>query len=379
VPAEHAGPLGAVLGRLLVKDPAQRPDAAALARELRAAALTATPGAPVADDPSGAGAREHPATERVPPKGGGDRAYRDTERVPPPKPRTPRRQPKPAPEPKKPAPGRRPAPGPRRWAATDRLTAAALFLAIAGAVAYIVGGGLDTAPGKSAAVAYVNDLIPFIAAIIALVRPGLRRPLLPFVLGLSFLCPAGVAYDILAIFGYHALSGGRSAHARENFLANSLGDIAGAAALAILVIVIRRIASRERLGAPRGIPALLLAGPALAWLGWVGVWARNVYVQDSGDAGRFLAADYPFALYAVAGLAAVVFLALFGLGLRARLAGGVALLAMTVSMLLDFGQALTLGWRYSGAEVAVNVIAALLMLATAVLAIRYAARGRIVA
>ena len=40
-------------------------------------------------------------------------------------------------------------------------------------------------------------------------------------------------------------------------------------------------------------------------------------------------------------------------------------------MFLDYGQSLTSGWEYSGAEVACNVIAALLMLATAVLAIGY--------
>ena len=231
-PPEHAGPLAEVLSGCLAKDPAQRPDARALARELRAAAVTTVP--PPGVPPGGGGDRAHPETERVPPKsgdrghpetervppgGGGDRthpktdrAYRRTKTVfaPPPPPGQPKpgpeqnrrgpgqgqpgpKPPKPAPEPKKPrpAPGRRPG-GANARLTVDQLAIAALLLSIAAAVAYIAGGGLQAdVPGKSAALTYVNDLIPFVAAIIALARPGARRPLLPFVLGASFLYPAG--------------------------------------------------------------------------------------------------------------------------------------------------------------------------------------------
>src|SRR5262249_5263880 len=129
------------------------------------------------------------------------------------------------------------------------------------------------------------------------------------------------------------------------------------------------------------LPALLLAGTPLAWVAWTGVWASRIYTQDSGNysdwgAGKFLSVEYPFTAYVVAGLVAAVVAALCALGLRARSAGGVMLVAWTVNMFLYFGQVTTEGWTFPGQAVAVNVAAALLMLATAILAIIYASRRR---
>ena len=58
------------------------------------------------------------------------------------------------------------------------------------------------------------------------------------------------------------------------------------------------------------------------------------------------------------------------------MAAGVMLIGWTVNMFLYFAQVITEGWDYPGAVAAVNGVAALLMLATAVLALSYAARGR---
>jgi hypothetical protein len=177
------------------------------------------------------------------------------------------------------------------------------------------------------------------------------------------------------------LAADRSNHAKASFAGGAVGDVLGAAAAIILLIAARRIFGRSRWASPRIIPALLLIGTALAPIAWAGVWANRVYTQDGNNygsgwgPGMFLSADYPFVGLVGTGLVVAVIVALCALGLRERSAGGVTLLGWTVNMFLYFAQIITQGWEFfPGVAVAVNMIAALLMLATAVLAIIYASR-----
>jgi hypothetical protein len=264
----------------------------------------------------------------------------------------------------------------------DRQAVAGLILAIISAVAFIgnVAVNQNTAPGRSTAFGYGADAILIVVAIIALAARRIRGPLLPYVLGATFISVAAVLYDVLAIGGYHLLSADRSNHAKASFLAGAVGDVAGVIATIILLRAMRRIHGRDRWAAPRIIPALLLAGTVLGPLAWTGVWLNRVYAQDGNNYGSgwgastFLSTDYPLIVFIAAGLVVAVIAALYALGLRARVAGGALLLGWTVNMFLSFGQVITEGWEYPRVAVAGNGVAALLMLATAVLAIIYASR-----
>jgi len=252
------------------------------------------------------------------------------------------------------------------------LAIAGLVLALVSAVAY--GGGLGASvgtPGKSAAFGYAAYVVVAIVALVALVGRQVRGPLLPFVLGASFLSLAGLLFDVLSLPAYHPLSGGH--HAEASFLGTTAGDVAGAIAAIILLIAVRRIHGRGGWARPRVIPALLLVASALAWVAWAGVWTAKI-ARNHSSAGNFLSEDYPFAVFVAAGLVAAVIAALCALDLRTRSAGGALLLGWTVTALLFFGQIITGGLTYHGAALAGNLVAALLMLATAVLAIVYAAR-----
>ena len=80
---------------------------------------------------------------------------------------------------------------------------AGLILAIISAVGYIGGLAVNESPppGTSAVFAYGAQAVLMIGALTALVARRIRRPLLPFVLGTTFLSMAGVVYDVLAIPG----------------------------------------------------------------------------------------------------------------------------------------------------------------------------------
>jgi serine/threonine protein kinase len=428
----HAGPLAVMLTRLLTKDPAGRPDATAIAVELRATAAAASAfGAVVATPTPTEAARQeavpqeavpqeavprpqtpappvpvvtpsHPVTVASPPKG-----------VPTPYPETistpaPPVQPQPVmPQPVRPAPwaypqsppggitpqpgppimAPRPSPQPRpspRPASQDGLAVAGLILALISAAGYIGGLAVNQSPpsGKSAVFAYGAEAVLAVVALTALVARRIRRALLPYVLGTTFLSMAGLAYDVLAIPGYHVLAADRGNHAKAAFAANAIGDIVGAAAAIILLVAVRRMHGRGRWAPPRIIPVLLLAFTVLGPLAWAGVWADRVYHQDGNNygsgwgAGPFWSTDYPFIVFIAAGLIVALFAALCALGLGNRAASGVMVIGWTVTMFLYFAQIITEGWDYSSTAVAVNGVAALLMLATVVLALIYATRGR---
>src|SRR5262249_11701214 len=248
------------------KDPAQRLEATELARELRAAVLQRTLAAPApapaapAPAPAAvpvlqqaaapAAERPGPAAEPVtrpgpvmvapPPAGIPAAPSRLTVSTPPP---VPPGAPEAAPGQAPPGPGRPRAAGP---------AIAGLVLAIISAAAAIVAMPLSrySVPGKSDAFGYAAVIVPLVVAVIALARPGLRRPLLPYVLGAAFLSPAGLLWDVLAVPAYHPFSDNPwmpprdGAHVKTWFALTTVGDIAGVVAVAILLIAVRRMSER---------------------------------------------------------------------------------------------------------------------------------------
>jgi hypothetical protein len=287
------------------------------------------------------------------------------------------------PQPGAPRPSPQPSPSPPP-AGKDGPAVAGLILAIISAVGYIGGLAVNESPppGTSAVFAYGAQAVLMIGALTALVARRIRRPLLPFVLGTTFLSMAGVVYDVLAIPGYHEFAADHSNHAKAAFAGGAIGDVVGAAAAITLLVAVRRIYGRGPWAPPRSIPVLLVVFTVLAPLAWASVWANRLYHLHGDEygsgwgAGPFWSTDYPFIAFIEAGLVVSLLTALCALGLRARVAGGVMLIGWTVSMFLHFAQIITEGWDYSSAAVAVNGVAGLLMLATAVLAITYATRGR---
>jgi serine/threonine protein kinase len=286
-------------------------------------------------------------------------------------------------QPGTPWPSPQPSPSPRP-AGNDGLAVAGLVLALVSAAGYIgsLAVNQNPPPGKSAVFAYGAEAVLAGVALTALVGRRIRRPLLPYVLGAAFLSMAGVVYDVLAIPGYHVLAADRSNHAKAAFAGNTVGDVVGAAAAIILLVAVRRMHGRGRWAPPRIIPVLLVVFTVLGPLAWAGVWANRVYQKDGNDygsgwgAGPFWSTDYPFIAFIAAGLVVSLVVALCALRLGTRVASGVMLIGWTVTMFLYFAQIITEGWDYSSAAVAVNGVAGLLMLATAVLAIIYATRRR---
>jgi hypothetical protein len=187
---------------------------------------------------------------------------------------------------------------------------------------------------------------------------------------------------VLAIPGYHEFAADHSNHAKAAFAAGAIGDVVGAVAAITLLVAVRRMHGRGRWAPPRIIAVLLVVFPVLAPLAWASVWADRLYHLHGNDygsgwgAGTFWSTDYPFIGFIAAGLVVSLITALCALGLGTRVASGVMLIGWTVNMSLYFAQIITEGWDYSSAAVAVTWVAALLMVATVILALSYATRGR---
>src|SRR4051794_32611815 len=119
-----------------------------------------------------------------------------------------------------PRPSPQPGPSPRP-ASQDGPAVAGLILALISAAGYIGGLAVNQSPaaGKTATLAYGAQAVLIVVALTALVARRTRRPLLPYVLGTTFLSIVGVCYDVLAIPGYHEFAADHSNHAKAAFAA----------------------------------------------------------------------------------------------------------------------------------------------------------------
>lgn len=250
---------------------------------------------------------------------------------------------------------------PLRTRSRDWLGVSGLLLMLVSAVVQVIGWAESQSamPTLLAAAVYATDAIPMIAALVALAAGGLRRLLLPAVLGAWLTSIGGFVGDILYIPAYHVFS-----------LVGMLGDALATAAVIILFFAVRKISKRGRWAMPRVLLVLLFGGVVVSTGISCTTQALELYF---GAPGHFFA-GYPQIVESIVDLATALFAAWLALGLEQRLPGGMLLLGWTVSQTLGVLSWITQGIRFSGGMVAANWVTVLLLVATGCLAIAYMRR-----
>jgi serine/threonine protein kinase len=359
-PAVQAGPLTGLLNQMLLKDPARRPTAAAVAQAL-----------------SGG----HPATVTIQP--GDSRPPRDQQGpVTPPGPVTVtvghggHGQ---ATSPAGPSPGgataidSRSRPLARMGAAT-----AGLWLTIFAGLAGIIDASLTPtpSPSDSTILGDIGYVIAMVAAVAALVSPKYRQTLSYFVLGSWLIALAWVTFDILGVPDFQIFSG--SHHYILYYLLAMASDLAGLVAVVLLLAALGRGADRERWRFSRSLPTALFGALLLGQVAWraqeltalIGPeYYRNSFTFPSGY--------YAYSVSAVVAVLTVAVVAAYGLRLRNHSLGGALLAGWAVSAAFTFLSYLTSGWYFRNRTVADNVLVVILLIGSVILALSYTRRRQV--
>ena len=259
-------------------------------------------------------------------------------------------------------------PGPRPARPPAAGPVLALIAAVLGIIATVLYTGLSA---KYEAILWVSYLLGGGAAIAALAAGGrpAGRWLRPFTLGLWAISVAFVPDDLLSVPAYHQFSyGGRYSAA---FTFSTLSDVVGATAAIVLLATLR--APRGGWAKPAALPGLLAGGTVLSWLVWQGAQLHNMQTSYNG-LHNVLTQEYPTLAYAALGVVVAAFFALRAPRLADPMLGGGLLAGWAVTSFLFFLQ-FTLSFPYlASVSVAVNWLAAVLFVATVILAIVYARR-----
>jgi eukaryotic-like serine/threonine-protein kinase len=367
-PPERAGPLTGLLGELLVKDPARRPAAktAVDALTMRRLAVAVADAPPVGAIP---GNREAgpPAVvgPTIPPVAEPPSDTRTVRRATPPV--HPSLPPEPAPP---------DSASLSPWSPVRAGPAVAgLVITLFAGVVGIVSGNLipGPSPAKYTIFTDVGYVIAMAAAVAALARRKYRQPLLYFVLGAWFIAISGVIFDVLAIPHFHLFSAG--AHWVVYSIVMLLSDLAGLIAVIVLLVALRGSAERGGWPAVRSFPALLFCVVVLAGVAWrVQELTRLAGPEYYRNSFTFPSDDFPYLAAGVAALLVTVFVASYAVTLKNRALGGALLLGWSVTETFFFLAWITDGWYFRHRTVADNALAAVLLVASVVLAAIYTRR-----
>jgi peptide/nickel transport system substrate-binding protein len=367
-PPERAGPLTGLLGELLVKDPAQRPAAKAAvdALTMRRLAVAVADAPPVSTTPGN--------RDTVPPVVVGPTIPPVV--VPPSDTMTVRR-PTPPVHPSLPPEAAPPEAAPlSAWSpARAGPAVAGLGLTLFAGVIGIIGGNLPPSPNPAENTIFgdIGYVIALVAAVAALVSKRHRRPLLYFVLGTWFITVSGVIFDVLAIVHFHLFS--YTAHWTLYYTVVLLSDLAGLTAVVLLLVALRGTAERGGWPAARALPVLLFCAIVLAEV----VWRAQELTRLMGpeyyrNSFTFPSDHYPYLAAGVAAVLVTVFVASYGLALKNHVLGGAMLLGWSLGEISGFLAWITAGWYFRHRTVADNALAAVLLVASAVLAAVYTRR-----
>jgi tRNA A-37 threonylcarbamoyl transferase component Bud32 len=338
-PSLQAGPLAGLLGQMLAKDPAQRPTTTAVAQALSGShpvTVTAATGA----------ARTLP--DRVGPVTVTVRS------------------------------GVTATVSPARPPVLLRAVTAGLWLTIIAGLAGIIDASLSPYPNPADSTIFgdVGYVIAMVAAVAALVSAKNRQPLGYFVLGSWLIALSWVSFDVLGVPDFHVFSG--SGHYIMYYLLAMASDVAGLVAVILLLAALCRPAERQRWRLSRSLPTALFAALVLGEAGWrlqeltalIGPeYYRNSFTYPSNyDA---------YSVSSVVAILTVAVVAWYGLTIRNRLFGGALLAGWAVSETFTFLGYLTGGWYFRHRTVADNVLSAILLIGSVILALAYTRRRQL--
>jgi hypothetical protein len=265
---------------------------------------------------------------------------------------------------------------PSPWSpARPRPAVIGLGLTLFAGVIGIIGGNLppNPSPAETTIFGDIGYVIAMIAAVAALVSTKHRRPLLYFVLGSWFITAAGVVFDVLAIVHFHLFSDG--AHWVLYSSVVLLSDLAGLIAVILLLAALRGTAERGGWPAARSLPVLLFGAIVLAEVAWrAQELTRLIGPEYYRDSFTFPSDSYPYFAAGVVAVLAAVFVASYGLTLKDHVLGGALLLGWSLSETFGFLAWITEGWYFRHRTVADNALAAVLLVASVVLAAAYMRR-----
>jgi hypothetical protein len=264
-------------------------------------------------------------------------------------------------------------PGPGAATGAGGAATGGLVIALIASIAEIISIALSQGiPGKSAAFYYLGFGIAVVVAIAGLAAGRRSRWLRPFALGMWFAAFAWIIDDILEVPAFHPFSDGT--RATVSFLFELLGDGLGALAAVLLLAGLARVARRGPWASPPALTAVTLVAAVLGWISWLIVWFHELDAGWNG-LGNVFSQDYPAVEFGVGGLVVTVIVALYALGIADRVVGGAVLAGWATTVFFNLLQYVTAGIQFHGFT-ALNFLSGLLLLATGVLAVVHARRGR---
>jgi hypothetical protein len=265
---------------------------------------------------------------------------------------------------------------PSPWSpARARPAVAGLWLTLFAGVIGIIAGNVPPSPNPAENTIFgdIGYVIALIAAVAALVSKRHRRPLLYFVLGSWFITVSGVIFDALAIRRFHLFSFG--AHWTLYYVVVLLSDLAGLIAVILLLAALRGTAERGGWPSARALPVLLFGAIVLAEVAWRAQEVTRLIGPESYYNSFVFPSDrHPYLVAGVAAVLVAVFVAWYALTFKDRVLGGALLLGWSLGETFGFLAWITEGWYFRHRTVADNALAAVLFVASVVLAAVYMRR-----
>jgi len=397
-PPKLAGPLAGLLGQMLAKNPAQRPNATAVGQALtggHAATMigqqAAAPPQPARSDTvtigqQGASAPTvtpaTPATPATPISSEPAAPWAPTPPSVPPSNQQPYQPPYGYPaQPYGYQPQAYPYQGPpvRQRSAGQQAALAGLVVALVASVGEIVGFLATPYAGAGANKATFFVLAPYVVsivvAVLALAVDRYRRWLLPAVLGLWAVSPAWALYDVLSLVDFHIFSDG--AHWITADLVETLSDLSGTVAAVLVLVALSKSTQRGRWLGPPAV-SWTLFGTVVVGGAWLAEYVASSLgpVYNSGAPGQFINGGsvyvaYPYHVLGVAALLVTVLVAGYALRQQSRAVGGAIVLGWSVVMIFEFLQFATADFYFDHKAATIKIVAGISLAVSVLVTIVY--------